>query len=130
MQPGEGSSGGEAGEAREDRRDHHDPQRIGVGGGDDQMARIQLAARWSEAFAPEDGDSLGHMLKRFRTAYDYLDAVIHGVEPADVEERDQRPTSAPAQSQSEQPAYGSSSPPPEPTNPRPEPQSETRPTWP
>ena len=128
MQPGEGPGGGE--EAREDRRDHHDPQRIGVGGGDDQMARIQLAARWSEAFAPEDGDSLGNMLKRFRTAFDYLDAVIHGVEPADIDDRDQRASNAPAHSQSEQPTYGSSSPQPEQANPEPEPQAETRPTWP
>jgi hypothetical protein len=137
MQPGEGPSGGEAGEAREDRRDHHDPQRIGVGGGDDQMARIQLAARWSEAFAPEDGDSLGNMLKRFRTAYDYLDAVIHGVEPADVED-DQRSSSASSHGVHEpapvggaehaSPTIGSA----EPTQPRtePEPQGETRPTWP
>jgi hypothetical protein len=69
------------------------------------------------------------MLKRFRTAYDYLDAVIHGVEPADIEDRDERPSSAPAQGQSEQPAYGSS-PAPAPANPEPEPQTESRPTWP
>jgi hypothetical protein len=57
------------------------PQLIGVGGGDDAVSRIQLAARWAEAFAPADGDSLRAALTRFRTAYEYLDAVTHGVEP-------------------------------------------------
>jgi len=77
---------GQPSDAQDERRDQRgDAQRIGIGGGDDSIARIQLAARWSEAFAPENGDSLPSMLKRFRTAYDYLDAVIHGVEPAEIE---------------------------------------------
>src|ERR1051326_2168712 len=59
-------------------------ERIGVGGGDDSVSRIQLAARWAEAYA-KPGDSLGGMLRRFRAAYDYLDAVIHGVEPPDLD---------------------------------------------
>src|SRR5437764_14371853 len=59
-------------------------ERIGVGGGDDSVSRIQLAARWAEAFTAE-GDSLGRILRRFRLAYDYLDAVIHGVEPPEVD---------------------------------------------
>jgi hypothetical protein len=58
--------------------------RIGVGGGDDSVSRIQLAARWAEAFAAP-GDSLGGMLRRFRAAYEYLDAVIHGVEPPEMD---------------------------------------------
>ena len=57
------------------------PQTIGVGGGDDTVSRIQLAARWAEAFAPKEGDSLRAALERFRIAYAYLDAVTHGVEP-------------------------------------------------
>jgi hypothetical protein len=101
----------QGGEGREDRRDQRDAQRIGIGGGDDQIARIQLAARWSEAFAPEDGDSLVSMLRRFRTAFDYLDSVTHGVEPAQFEP-DQPNSSSP-----------SAPPPPtsEPTAPAPEP---------
>ena len=71
---------------RDDRRDGHESrgERIGVGGGDDSVTRIQLAARWSESYAPA-GDTLGGILKRFRAAYEYLDAVTHGVEPPDIE---------------------------------------------
>src|SRR3954452_2383827 len=58
--------------------------RIGIGGGDDSVTRIQLAARWAEAYGPKT-DSLGSILKRFRASYDYLDAVIHGVEPAELD---------------------------------------------
>jgi hypothetical protein len=74
MQTGEGV----AGEKTEKDEARHD--RISVGGGDDSVTRIQLAARWAETFAPPD-DSLPKTLKRFRTAFEYLDAVIHGVEP-------------------------------------------------
>jgi hypothetical protein len=56
-------------------------ERISLGGGDDSVVRIQLAARWAEAFASGDGDSLTARLQRFRLAYEYLDAVTHGVEP-------------------------------------------------
>ncbi len=62
-------------------------ERIGVGGGDDSVTRIQLAGRWAEAFAPPQGDSLASALKRFRTAFEYVDAVIHGVEPPSPDER-------------------------------------------
>jgi hypothetical protein len=58
-------------------------ERIGVGGGDDAVVKIQLAARWAEVFAPANGDSLAQALKRFRQAYDYVDAVTHGIEPAE-----------------------------------------------
>ena len=78
MQTGEASD--VAGE-KADREEAVRHERIGVGGGDDSVARIQLAARWAEAYAPGAGDSLPHALRRFRTAFDYLDAVIHGVEP-------------------------------------------------
>jgi len=66
---------------REERNRRGD---IGVGGGDDSVSRIQLAARWAEAYG-KDSDSLTTVLKRFRTAYDYLDAVIHGVDPPELE---------------------------------------------
>jgi hypothetical protein len=81
-------STGEAGEARDGRAGRDDRDRrgeqIGIGGGDDSVTRVQLAARWAESYAPET-DSLGGALKRFRVAYEYLDAVIHGVEPPDLE---------------------------------------------
>ena len=32
------------------------PDRIGLAGGDDEVTRVQLAARWAEAFAPGEGD--------------------------------------------------------------------------
>ena len=57
------------------------PQLIGLGSGDEGVGRIQLAARWAEAFAPSSGDTLVAALQRFRQAFDYLDAVTHGVEP-------------------------------------------------
>lgn len=79
---------GEDGDARDGRagREERDRrgERIGIGGGDDSVSRIQLAARWSESYAPEH-DSLGRALRRFRTAYEYLDAVIHGVDPPDLD---------------------------------------------
>src|ERR1051325_4378815 len=89
MQGDEGPGG--PAEDRENGRDGHG-EKIGIGGGDDAVTRIQLAARWSETYAPEGGDSLVAMLKRFRAAYEYLDAVIHGVEPAepDIPQTDSR----------------------------------------
>jgi hypothetical protein len=96
MQGDEGHGG--PAEDRENGRDGHG-ERIGIGGGDDAVTRIQLAARWSETYAPEQGDSLVAVLKRFRMAYEYLDSVIHGVEPAEPElpQPDSRPVSpAPA----------------------------------
>jgi hypothetical protein len=72
---------------RDDRADREDrsrrSERIGIGGGDDSVIRIQLAARWAEAYGP-DGDSLGAVLKRFRATYEYLDSVTHGVEPPEL----------------------------------------------
>src|SRR5579859_7094018 len=83
MSTGEGVGG--------DARDDHAGEdrarrgeRIGIGGGDDSVTRIQLAARWAEMYSPPV-DSLGSVLKRFRAAYEYLDSVTHGVEPGDLD---------------------------------------------
>ena len=112
-----------------DRRDDRDGrgERIGIGGGDDSVTRIQLAARWAEAYAP-NGDSLASVLRRFRAAYDYLDAVIHGVEPPDLERdvADAAPVAPPTPT----PAYAAPSPPgssPPEASPPPPPPAEPRP---
>jgi hypothetical protein len=84
-------STGEGGAVSGDARDDHDErerrgggERIGIGGGDESVVRIQLAARWAEAYG-RGTDSLGNILKRFRAGYEYLDAVTHGVEPPDLD---------------------------------------------
>jgi hypothetical protein len=59
-------------------------ERIGVGSGDENVAKIQLAARWTEAFAPHAGDSLEAALQRFYRAYAYIDSVTHGVAPEEA----------------------------------------------
>lgn len=56
---------------------------IGVQAPDEAVAKLQLAARWAERFGP-DNDDLLKMLGRFKRAYDYLDAVTHGVLPDDA----------------------------------------------
>ena len=58
-----------------------DNQRIGVGSGDENVAKIQLAARWAEAYAPNGRDSLEAVLQRFYRAYAYIDSVTHSVVP-------------------------------------------------
>jgi hypothetical protein len=122
-----------------DERDRRG-ERIGVGGGDDSVSRIQLAARWAEAYG-KDSDSLTSVLKRFRTAYDYLDAVIHGVDPPELESEvtEARPTPggtpayAPQPWSSPAPTPPESAPPPpwsrppEPGAPPPAPPQEPRP---
>lgn len=88
---------GESADPRNDRNEHHARgERIGVGGGDDAVTRIQLAARWAEAYG-RGPDSLAAVLKRFRSAYEYLDAVTHGIEPAALEDelQDMRAVVAP-----------------------------------
>jgi hypothetical protein len=55
--------------------------RIGVGGGDENVAKLQLAARWSEQYAPEDGDTLDSALQRFRRVYNFIDSVSKLVDP-------------------------------------------------
>jgi hypothetical protein len=97
--------------------------KIGIGGGDDAVVRIQLAARWSETNAPDHGDSLAGLLKRFRVAYEYLDAVTHGVEPPELESE---PAPVAAPSYTPQPSYAPPEPPP--ASPEPQaPESEPRP---
>ena len=56
-------------------------ERISVGSGDENVAKIQLAARWAEQFAPENDDSLDAVLSRFRRAYTYIDSVSKLVDP-------------------------------------------------
>lgn len=119
---------------RENGRSKGGPgDRIGIGGGDDAVVRIQLAARWSEAYAPAEGDTLIGVLKRFRASFEYLDAVIHGVEPAEFELDEiaqpsatpaPAPTAAPpAPAPSYSPPTSYTPPPQPPSQPEPEPRS-------
>ena len=55
--------------------------RIGVGSGDENVAKIQLASRWAEQYAPQTGDTLEDVLRRFKRAYHYVDSVTKLVEP-------------------------------------------------
>jgi hypothetical protein len=122
-------STGEGVDARDEHSDRDDRdrrgERIGVGGGDDSVTRIQLAARWAESYGPA-ADSLGGVLKRFRAAFEYLDAVTHGVEPPDLDRElaetrpAQQPVPAPAYaapSAASQPPQASPPPPPPPPAP-------------
>ena len=56
-------------------------ENIGVGSGDENVAKIQLAARWAEAYAPATGDSLEEALRRFKRVYTYVDSVTKLVDP-------------------------------------------------
>ncbi len=62
--------------------------RIDVQGPDELGASIQLAARWAEMFPPPDSseNQQAAWLHRFRTAYEYVDAILHGVEPPSASE--------------------------------------------
>ena len=61
---------------------HHPPPRvIDIRGPDERSARVQLAARWAERYAPPEGDHERAALERFRITHDYVDDVIHGIEP-------------------------------------------------
>jgi hypothetical protein len=94
MSTGEGA--GAEGDAREQQGRGPRGDRIGIGGGDDSVTRIQLAARWAETYG-SGKDSLTSILGRFRLAYDYLDAVTHGVDPPDLpDEAPAPPQQAPA----------------------------------
>ena len=55
---------------------------IGVQAGDEAVAKMQLAARWAERYSGAAED-IRDVLKRFRMAYSYVDAVTNGVEPED-----------------------------------------------
>ena len=90
MSTGEGVGGDARSDHAGEDRDRRG-ERIGIGGGDDSVTRIQLAARWAETYSPRV-DSLGSALKRFRAAFEYLDSVTHGVEPPDL---DQPPEAVP-----------------------------------
>ncbi len=132
MTTGEGAEDGGARDekAKEERDRDQRGQRINVGPGDDNLARIQLAARWAEVYAPRT-DSLGSILKRFRAAFEYLDAVTHGVEPPNLDHElvDARPVAQPAPVAAEAyaaPAPEPAAPPPTPP-PAPAPQAEPRP---
>jgi hypothetical protein len=120
MSTGEGVGGDarddHSGEDRDRRGD-----RIGIGGGDDSVTRIQLAARWAETYSPRS-DSLGSVLKRFRAAFEYLDSVTHGVEPPDLD-RELMEAHVGPQPVAPAPAYAAPSeaaPPPPPAAPQPE----------
>jgi hypothetical protein len=125
MSTGEGPDprGGPPPRDRDDPNDRSRRGDIGVGGGDDSVSRIQLAARWAEAYG-KDGDSLTSALKRFRTAYDYLDAVIHGVDPPQL---DAEAAEAAPERESAAPPQWSRPTEQGPTQPAPPPPSEPRP---
>jgi hypothetical protein len=55
---------------------------IGVQAGDEAVAKLQLAARWAERYSGSAED-IRDVLKRFRMAHNYIDAVTNGVEPDD-----------------------------------------------
>ncbi len=57
--------------------------RIGVGGGDENVAKVQLAARWAEQY-PGGDDSLDSALNRFKRAYLYIDSVTKLVDPTEA----------------------------------------------
>jgi hypothetical protein len=67
--------------APEERREERQGQFITVGAPDESVAKLQLAARWAERYAPRSGDTMAAALKRFRQAYEYVDAITHGIEP-------------------------------------------------
>lgn len=54
---------------------------IGVGSGDENVAKIQLASRWAEHYAPATGDTLEEALRRFKRVYNYIDSVTKLVDP-------------------------------------------------
>jgi len=54
---------------------------IDIRGPDERSAQLQLAARWAERYAPPVGDTERAARKRFRLTHDYVDDVIHGIEP-------------------------------------------------
>jgi hypothetical protein len=68
---------------QEERDDRSGPRsdRVGIGGADEDVAKMQLATRWAELYAPDDGDTLELALRRFRRAYAYVDAVTKFTEP-------------------------------------------------
>ena len=60
------------------------PPVIDIRGPDEGSARVQLAARWAERYAPPEGDTERAARERFRITHDYVDDVIHGIEPKTI----------------------------------------------
>jgi hypothetical protein len=60
------------------------PEMIGLGGSDESVVTLQLAARWAEKYGPDQNDSLEDALRRFRRAYNYVNSVIKLVEPEEA----------------------------------------------
>jgi hypothetical protein len=56
---------------------------IGVQAGDEAVAKLQLAARWAERYSG-GAEGINDVLRRFRTAYAYVDAVTNGIEPEEA----------------------------------------------
>jgi len=80
MMPGPGTQT-ERDAAEETERAATMNDRISVGSGDENVAKIQLASRWAEQYAPDTGDTLDEMLRRFKRAYNYVDSVTKLVDP-------------------------------------------------
>ena len=80
MMPGPGARA-ETDAVEENDRAGAPSDRISVGSGDENVAKIQLAARWAETYAPPTGDSLEEGLRRFRRVYHYVDSITKLVEP-------------------------------------------------
>ena len=80
MMPGPGAQT-ERDDAEERERAATMNDRISVGSGDENVAKIQLASRWAEQYAPDTGDTLDEMLRRFKRAYNYVDSVTKLVDP-------------------------------------------------
>ena len=57
---------------------------IGLGGGDESVVALQLAARWAERYGSDTDDSLDETLRRFRKAYNYIISVTKLMEPEDL----------------------------------------------
>jgi hypothetical protein len=78
-----GTKPAQAAADQDEDRDGRDPSsdRVGIGGGDEDVAKMQLATRWAELYAPDAGDTLELALRRFRRAYTYVDAVTKFTEP-------------------------------------------------
>ena len=56
---------------------------IGVEANDETVAKLQLAARWAERYAGTS-DDLTEVLRQFRRAYAFVDAVTNGIEPVEL----------------------------------------------
>jgi hypothetical protein len=59
---------------------HERSDLISVMSGDENVAKLQLAARWAERLA-EPGEPLEAMLRRFQRHYIYIDSVTKLVDP-------------------------------------------------